>query len=163
MKNNQNPVWNYDVQFDINKDTPEDVILEVFDEDIGKDDFLGQTTIHLSQVVNQRKLVNNWIQLQQCKTGEILLSAEFLPSGEQKVTSESTQKAIPEPAKEKTPVTDVVPTPTVKKEKTVPLPKGTIMVTLHKARDLEKKGKFGKADPYALLNVGKEKFKSKNS
>merc|ERR1712083_8387 len=81
--------------------------------------------------------------------------------GEQRVTSESTQKAIPEPAKEKTPVTDVVPTPTMKPERAVPLPKGTIMVTLHKARDLEKKGKFGKADPYAILNVGKEKFKSK--
>merc|ERR1711874_739755 len=60
-----------------------------------------------------------------------------------------------EVSKEKTPVKDVAPTPTV------PLPKGTIMVTLHKARELEKKGKFGKADPYAILNVGKEKFKSK--
>merc|ERR1711981_1390821 len=147
----------------------EEICLEVYDEDmIGKDDPLGKTKLHLSQIVNQRKIVNNWIPLQQCKSGEVLFSAEFAPFVAHEAKPEVAKKETSRPAsptknvaKEKTPVKEVVPTPTVKPKKTVPLPKGTITVILHKARELEKKGKFGKADPYAVLNVGKEKFKSK--
>merc|ERR1711881_587177 len=169
INNNHNPEWNFDIKFDIDNETAHEISLEVYDEDmIGKDDPLGKTKLHLSQIVNQRKIINNWIPLQQCKSGEVLFSAEFVPFVAHEGKPEVAKKETSRPAsptknvsKEKTPVKDVVPTPAVKPEKTVPLPKGTITVILHKARELEKKGKFGKADPYAVLNVGKEKFKSK--
>merc|ERR1711874_393091 len=138
INNNHNPEWNFDIKFDIDQETAEEISLEVFDEDmIGKDDPLGQTKLHLIQIVNQRKIVNNWIPLQQCKSGEVLFSTEFIPYDPSK---KETVKTV----KEKTPVKEEKPS-------VAPLPSGSIQLTLHKARDLEKKGKFGKADPYAIL------------
>merc|ERR1712080_577664 len=85
INNNHNPEWNFDIKFDIDQETAEEISLEVFDEDmIGKDDPLGQTKLHLSQIVDQRKIVNNWIPLQQCKSGEVLFSAEFVAFDSQK-------------------------------------------------------------------------------
>merc|ERR1711874_750916 len=118
-----------------------------FDEDIGKDDALGQTTLSLREIVNHKKLVNKWIKLQQCKSGEVLFSAEYVPSDscpvdskKDDVTSESKQtkgvvevKELLVKSKESVTVTDV----TVKKEHTqVSLPDGLVKITLHKARDL---------------------------
>jgi len=80
IDNNHNPEWNFNIQFNINKETPDKISLEVFDEDIGKDDPLGQTTILLCEIINKRQILNKWIRLQQCKSGEVLFSAEFIPS-----------------------------------------------------------------------------------
>merc|ERR1711874_262889 len=162
VKNNHNPEWNYNMKFDINAETPDEVTLEVFDEDIGKDDALGQTTLSLREVVNHKKLVNKWIKLQQCKSGEVLFSAEYVPSDscpvdskKDDVTSESKQtkgvvevKELLVKSKESVTVTDIktkqsvtVTDVTVKKEHTqVSLPDGLVKITLHKARDLQKKG-----------------------
>jgi hypothetical protein len=38
-------------------------------------------------------------------------------------------------------------------------PTGTITITLHKAKNLQKTGVFGKSDPYIALTVGKDKYK----
>merc|ERR1712243_19336 len=50
-------------------------------------------------------------------------------------------------------------------EVVIPKPKelepGLITVTVHKARDIEKKGMFGKADPYVIMTYGDQKAKSK--
>merc|ERR1712013_319157 len=37
---------------------------------------------------------------------------------------------------------------------------GQVLITVFKARDIEKKGKFGKADPYVKMTLGKQKAKS---
>ena len=42
-----------------------------------------------------------------------------------------------------------------------PLEAGDISITVHKARDIEKKGMMGKADPYVVLLYGDQKAKSK--
>jgi Ca2+-dependent lipid-binding protein len=127
INNNHNPEWNFSIQFELNKGSPDVIDLEVYDEDmVGKDDPLGQTKLHLNHIIDQRKIVNAWIPLQQCKSGKIMYSAEFIPSG-----SQPKQK-----------------------------PLGTITLTLHRAKDIEKKGIMGKADPYAILKVGNENFRS---
>ena len=41
-----------------------------------------------------------------------------------------------------------------------PLEAGKILITVFKARDIEKKGKFGKADPYVKMTLGQQKAKS---
>ena len=68
---------------------------------------------------------------------------------EKKVSSEVIVKSVPsiEPAV-------VIP-------KTKDIDPGLITVTLHKARDIEQKGRFGKADPYVLMTYGDQKAKSK--
>jgi len=41
-----------------------------------------------------------------------------------------------------------------------PLEPGHIILTIHKARDIEKKGKFGKADPYVKITLENQNAKS---
>merc|ERR1712110_1242091 len=146
VSNNQNPEWNHTITFDLTKDTEEEMTVEVFDSDIGKDDRLGDTKISLREICHQRNVVNKWIPLQNCKTGEVLFSAEYFEPGSLPVQVTPEPVAKPE-----------AQTPVVQLE---PLPVGSINLTLHKARKLEKKGAFGKADPYTILSVGKEKFKT---
>ena len=76
VKNNHNPEWNHNIKFDVDDETPEEVTLEVFDEDIGKDDALGKATICLREIINHKKVVNQWIELEDVKTGDVLFSAE---------------------------------------------------------------------------------------
>ena len=126
--------------------------VEVFDSDIGKDDRLGDTKISLREICHQRNVVNKWIPLQNCKTGEVLFSAEYfepgslpvqvtpVPKVEARKTPEKVEVAKPVKAekKEKTPEPVAKPeaqTPVVQLE---PLPAGSINLTLHKARKLEK-------------------------
>ena len=40
------------------------------------------------------------------------------------------------------------------------LPSASIKLSIHKAKDLPKKGFFGKADPYVLLMFGEQTYKS---
>merc|ERR1712055_1037248 len=40
------------------------------------------------------------------------------------------------------------------------LEKGQLVIKVYKARDIEKKGMFGKADPYVKITLGKQKAKS---
>ena len=60
-----------------------EVTIEVFDEDFGKDDFLGEAILNLREIVNQQMIVHPWIKLEQVKSGDILFSTEYLPSEEQ--------------------------------------------------------------------------------
>merc|ERR1712106_1140923 len=41
-----------------------------------------------------------------------------------------------------------------------PLEAGQVVITVYKAKDIEKKGKFGKADPYVKMTLGKQKAQS---
>ena len=92
VNNNQNPEWNYDIEFDIDSDTPNEVDLLIFDEDItSKDDIIGKATISLTDIIDNKKMVNKWLKLQECKSGEVLYSAEYTPprKDESKLKDES--------------------------------------------------------------------------
>merc|ERR1712080_322846 len=82
VKNSQNPEWKYDIKFDINSETPDEVTLEVYDADVGKDDALGRATISLREIIND-KVNNKWIKLEATKSGEVLFSAEYIASKEE--------------------------------------------------------------------------------
>merc|ERR1712173_532429 len=159
VKNNQNPEWQYTIKFDLTKDTKEEIAVEVFDEDIGKDDRLGDTKIPLREIIQQRNIVNKWIPLKNCKSGEVFFSAEYVELDSKPLPEPAVTKA--QPTKPSEPTEKVAVPVAVKKDiPSEPLPAGSLKLTLHKARKLEKKGAFGKADPYTVLTVGKEKFKT---
>ena len=87
IDNNQNPEWKYDVTLQILKDSPEEVTIEVFDEDIiGKDDEMGCAKVSLHQIVASKTMLNQWIKLEKCKSGEVLISAEYVPVGAKPVS-----------------------------------------------------------------------------
>merc|ERR1712013_920993 len=214
VKNNHNPEWNFKASFDINENTTNEVSIAVFDEDFGKDDTLGSTVLDLTQVQEQKQLLNQWIPLKNCKSGEVLISAEFIPQAavqkqkeseplesiaKQDDTQKSSEIKIQETHieqgetetlvkketrietstkkggkglkevlnKEKKVSSEVIVQSGQSMEPEVVIPKakelepGLITVTVHKARDIEKKGMFGKADPYVIMTYGDLKAKSK--
>merc|ERR1712168_1027405 len=214
VKNNHNPEWNFKATFDIHESTTNEVSIAVFDEDFGKDDSLGSTVLDLSQIQEQKQLLNQWIPLKNCKSGEVLISAEFIPQAavqkqkeseplESIAKQEDTQKSsditkqethIEQSEKEilvkqetqietstkkggkglkevlnkeKKVSSEVIVKSEPSNEPEVVIPKtkelepGLITVTVHKARDIEKKGMFGKADPYVIMTYGDRKAKSK--
>merc|ERR1712128_70584 len=210
VKNNHNPEWNFVASFDVDENTSEGVNIAVFDDDFGKDDSLGSKTLDIHSIQEHKQMLNQWIPLENCQSGEILFSAEFVPHGsvqkskgiESSVKPESTKEVlkqieptvkdtvevkvqdstitkesvkesetakIPEKdfvseTKEKTQVIvkdsnvteSVVTSPTPKKT----FEAGQLLLTVFKARDIEKKGNFGKADPYVQITLDKQKAKS---
>merc|ERR1712106_332693 len=215
VKNNHNPEWNFKATFDVDQNTKEGINIAVLDDDFGKDDSLGSTILEISKVQEHNNLLNQWIPLEKCKSGELLLSAEFVPLAivqQQREVEplvlaapikESVQEVGLEPKEiknetipqekrtelivETTPVpieeniqVDFKPkektkekAPQVETTKPVdettlisvspavkPLEAGQVIITVYKAKDIEKKGKFGKADPYVKMTLGKQKAKS---
>jgi hypothetical protein len=88
VDNNHNPEWNFDVKLDIKKDSPHEVTLDIFDEDFGKDDSMGQKQIDIVNMLTERTVKNRWIVLKDCKSGQVLISAEYVPAGETIATAD---------------------------------------------------------------------------
>merc|ERR1739838_655601 len=99
IKNNYNPEWNFTANFEITNETTEGITIEVFDEDIGKDDSLGSMILDLSAVQEYQQFVNQWIPLGKCKSGEVMLSAKFVPLTKLQ-TDDIVANVISEPIKE---------------------------------------------------------------
>merc|ERR1712106_844286 len=249
VKNNHNPEWNFKATFDVDQNTTQNINIAVFDDDFGKDDSLGSTLLDISKVQEHHQLLNQWIPLEKCKSGAVLLSAEFIPvekvkqqkqieadknnkekvdnSAEfatQEITKKDNQQVenIQEAVKQQhtaekgakglkdilikdknisskmdkqqkedeslittetvninvqkmdllnikskelstqekptEPVLEIKPVAVSQQQK--PLVAGQVVITVYKARDIEKKGMFGKADPYVKMTLGKQKAKS---
>merc|ERR1719369_2345036 len=76
VNNDQNPVWNFTALFDIDKPENE-ITIELFDEDIGKDDFLGKAMVDVKSII-EVEWTNKQIALEDCKSGDIIISAKFV-------------------------------------------------------------------------------------
>lgn len=124
VNNNQNPVWHLTGYLDIEQEGSPELLIELFDEDVGKDESLGQTIIDIQEMCRGQEMVNNWIALENCSSGEILVSGKFVPH-------EEINKKI-----------------------------GKIYVTVQKAKKIEKKNMMKKADPYVIIKLGKDEYKT---
>merc|ERR1712243_394188 len=91
VQGNLNPEWNLEKIFTVTKSSPKEILIEVYDKDkITKDDFMGRTCILISDIPKHSK--GSGIPLQDCKSGEILISGEIISS-----TSELATVSEPEP------------------------------------------------------------------
>jgi len=70
IDNNQDPEWQFKSTVKLYGGSQNKIKLEVFDDDIGKDDHVGEATIDISQ----DQLEETWIPLQGCKSGAVLVS-----------------------------------------------------------------------------------------
>jgi len=70
VKNSLSPEWQYTTTLIWDGITSSHLRLEVFDEDVGCDDYMGSVTMDLSE----DNLAETWIPLQGCKSGAILVS-----------------------------------------------------------------------------------------
>merc|ERR1712106_958386 len=158
IKNNQNPEWNFSQDFKIYDNYPEYITLETFDQDIGRDDFLGNFKFDIAEIIKFKKIESKWVPLQKCKTGEILVSAEYI-SLEEIPTELSQRTFFKEEKRESETATQSVIVSTEKQDSA--FEPGEISLAIHKARNLEKKGFMGKPDPYVSVRFGKQQFRSK--
>merc|ERR1711915_595666 len=76
VKNNQNPVWNFDFEIPVIEKQSE-MKLSIFDEDIGKDDAMGEVLININDLIKEKQVINKCFKLQNCKSGEIYLSSAY--------------------------------------------------------------------------------------
>merc|ERR1711915_918028 len=76
VKNNQNPVWNFDFEIPVIEKQSE-MKVSIFDEDIGKDDAMGEVLINIDDLIKEKQVINKCFKLQNCKSGEIYLSSAY--------------------------------------------------------------------------------------
>ena len=88
-KNSHNPDWQFYTNFVVKEKAPVEISIEVFDENVGKDYALGKALINMDQIMENKKIVNQWILLTDCRSGEVLLSVEFAPDIDLNVVDES--------------------------------------------------------------------------
>ena len=158
VNNNQNPEWNFDSVLAVdNPSLAGHVLIEIFDDDVGKDDLLGVVAIPTSDVLRGKKVTRKWYALDQCKSGEICVSMGFRTQPLTNTKREEAEEIIDE----------IIQTELVKKSDkendiiaSAFIP-GEVSLDIHEARKLEKKGLFGKADPYVVITLGQTKAKTK--
>merc|ERR1719419_1415967 len=79
ISNSLNPDFNEEIVFELNELSPSNLIIELFDEDITRDDCLGVASIDVLPIKRQLKQKRQTILLTNCKSGEITYSVEFVP------------------------------------------------------------------------------------
>ena len=87
VNNNNSPVWEFKVELDYLETSPRQVSIEVFDDDIGKDAPIGNVTVDINEVMETQKIEQSY-KLENCKTGEVLISAFFSPADPTVLTEE---------------------------------------------------------------------------
>ena len=104
------------------------VNIEIFDDDIGRDSSLGTVSLKLEKNTN---ILERWIPLENCQSGEILVSANTQEVHEDAENLRSNTE------------------------------KSSLTFTITKAKDLEKSDFIGKSDPYVVLSYKDKTVKSK--
>merc|ERR1712223_2215161 len=78
VKNTLNPVWNHEVTLDLERTSPREVEFQLLDwERFGKDEPMGRVVLPLETLVREDYQDGVWVDLQGCKSGQILVSTEF--------------------------------------------------------------------------------------
>ncbi|XP_051996700.1 extended synaptotagmin-1-like [Xyrauchen texanus] len=79
IKENLNPTWNEMYELVLTSSSTPDVLVEVFDKDMDKDDFLGRFKINLQEII-QSQFMEQWFSLSDVKHGRVHLVLEWLPT-----------------------------------------------------------------------------------
>ncbi|XP_076869937.1 extended synaptotagmin-1 [Brachyhypopomus gauderio] len=77
IKENLNPTWNEMYEVVLASASDSEVLIEVYDKDIDKDDFLGRLHISLSEII-QAQYTDQWFTLNDVKHGRVHLVLEWL-------------------------------------------------------------------------------------
>merc|ERR1712142_1368034 len=127
VKNNLNPEWNFMTNLEINENMKNPIFIEIFDDDFGKDDALGNLIVDSKALYLKRMEWNNGLLL-------VIVNQEkfsYLQQLNQK------NKDIQNKNVGKIQNINKI---------------GKARITIHRGKKLEKRGIFGKANPYVLLS-----------
>ncbi|XP_077428826.1 extended synaptotagmin-1 [Vanacampus margaritifer] len=77
VKENLNPVWNEMYQVVMRPQSGQDVLVELYDKDMDKDDFLGRFNISMADIVSSQ-YTDQWYTLNDVKSGRVRLILEWV-------------------------------------------------------------------------------------
>ena len=83
IASNQSPEWNFHAEFEVTETSPGLVTFEVFDENNEKDASLGNSYLDIKKFLEEPIMNRVWCLLDNCKSGQLLISAEFTPAAEE--------------------------------------------------------------------------------
>merc|ERR1712089_87392 len=90
INNNLNPTWQHQVIFEVDERSPSNINIDLFDDDYGKDQPIGKTSLSLEDIKKKGTIANQSQKLSDCKTGEITFSAKYVD------LSKKTESKIPD-------------------------------------------------------------------
>merc|ERR1711874_234364 len=80
VRNSLEPEWNFSANLIISSSKENsDIVIEVYDDDFGKENFIGSYTFPLNQAILDTDKEASWNKLVGCKTGKISFSTFYLP------------------------------------------------------------------------------------
>ncbi|CAF4403022.1 unnamed protein product, partial [Rotaria sp. Silwood2] len=91
INNSTEPQWNEVFEFVVEQAESDAVEFEVYDEDPGKDDFLGRAQYPINTLVG-KEAVDTWLTLQDVKKGSINVCLQYFSLSTQKSTLDIIQK-----------------------------------------------------------------------
>ena len=153
VKNNLNPQWNFEADIPYNPNYSDSLRIDIYDDDkLGKNKLLGSTTVDIPMLASQEPLDEIWFPLDGVRSGQVQLSAEYVPSSEDPNTRKMSgdrplrdHGSLGAPRSAKSPANDKL---------------GTIQLDLLMGKDLIKTDLVGKSDPYAIITHGDQRFKT---
>merc|ERR1712106_370508 len=107
VRNTLEPEWNFSANLIISSsDENSDIVLQVIDDDYGKDDFIGSYTYSLKQAIKDTDKEASWYTLVGCKTGKISFSTIYIPDEEPVAQSSKQAEKVEEESSNKKDITD---------------------------------------------------------
>merc|ERR1711892_1562592 len=93
VRNSLEPEWNFSANLIISSSNENsDIVLEVYDDDFGKENFIGSYTFSLKQAINDTDKEAVWYDLVGCKTGKVSFSTFYSPDNDQEEDDKETDK-----------------------------------------------------------------------
>eukprot|EP00092_Neocalanus_flemingeri_P001529 GFUD01001631.1.p1 GENE.GFUD01001631.1~~GFUD01001631.1.p1 ORF type:complete len:1483 (-),score=457.12 GFUD01001631.1:238-4536(-) len=77
INNSLAPEWNFSTDLLISEVYDSNIIIEVYDEDYGQDNFEGSLSLSLSDAINKPNQEGEWYTLSNCKQGKIFVSTIY--------------------------------------------------------------------------------------
>merc|ERR1711962_489627 len=89
MNNTYNPQWDLKTTLHVQENAPRDISIVVLDEDVGKDDLVGEIFLNIDDLVKVGGLKDAWVPLGGCKSGEVQISSSIVWEGDQSTNTDS--------------------------------------------------------------------------
>merc|ERR1719209_1679052 len=89
VNNTYNPQWDLKTTLHVQPNAPRDISIVVLDEDVGKDDLVGEIFLNIDDLVKVGGLKDTWVPLGGCKSGEVQISSSIQWEESQSTTSEN--------------------------------------------------------------------------
>merc|ERR1711872_470231 len=94
VRNSLEPEWNFSANLSISSSQDNsDIIIEVYDDDFGKENFIGSYTFPLGHAIKHTDEEASWNNLTGCKTGKISFATFYSPSDDNDQAEDNEEEA----------------------------------------------------------------------